>query len=185
MTWIGKFRRYKYAHHALLAMPEIIRNVPNAQLVLAGRSDDRGYERFLHRLVAELGLTDCVGFRTNISEEDKLKLLLQSRLLVLPSSVEGFGIVVLEANSCGVPVLASSGVPAGSVRDGFNGLRYPVGDMPALAEQAVRLLTDDDLFERLSDNGRTFVRGFGWATVGEKFEEVVAGAAAGRDLVRQ
>jgi glycosyltransferase involved in cell wall biosynthesis len=98
--------------------------------------------------------------------------------LVLPSSVEGFGIVVLEANACGVPVIASSGVPEGAVRDGFNGLRYQFGDIRALADRIVHLLWDTALYSSLSKNASSNAERFSWSRVGADYERVVREAAA-------
>ena len=109
-------------------------------------------------LVEKLGLSDHVSFRFDLSEADKRLLIRESRLVALTSSVEGFGIVVLEANACGVPVVASSGVPEGAVRDGFNGLRYPFGDTAALGDALVHLLQDTELYGRLSQNALASVQ---------------------------
>src|SRR5207245_1498275 len=104
MLWLGKFRRYKCPDHAIRAMSEVVRAVPTARLVLAGYHDDVGYEAELQKLVDQLGLAGSVEFRFEVSDEQKKALLDTSRCLVLPSAVEGFGIVVLEANARGVPV---------------------------------------------------------------------------------
>jgi glycosyltransferase involved in cell wall biosynthesis len=87
--------------------------------------------------------------------------------------VEGFGIVVLEANACGTPVIASSGVPESAVRHGFNGLRYPFGNIPALTENIINILKDNELYRRLSANSLAFAKRFGWRKVGAQFEEVI------------
>lgn len=178
LVWLGKFRRYKYPDVPISVMPRILQRVPNARLVLAGRHDDRRYEGHLQRLVQRLDLGSNVEFRFDISEAEKEELLLRARALLLPSAVEGFGIVVLEANACGVPVVASTGVPPSVVVGGLNGLRYDEGDLTGLADQATRLLTDDEVFNRLSRSGTLFVRDFGWEAAGRKFEEVVLGAVA-------
>ena len=177
ILWLGKFRRYKCPHHAVLAMSEVVRRVPRARLVLAGRHDDRNYERTLADLVKRRGLEPNVEFCFDLDEVEKRNLLKGSRLVVVPSAVEGFGVVVLEANACGVPVIASNRVPEGAVRDDYNGLRYRFGEVGALAQSMVRLLTDDDLYERLSRNARVFAQQFGWQHVGAHFERVVAHAA--------
>ncbi len=173
LVWLGKFRRYKCPHHAVFAMQTIIRHIPSARLILAGRHDDRKYERYLRELVRTLGLEQCVEFRFNLTEEQKRQVLKSCRALALPSSSEGFGIVVLEANACGTPVIASSGVPESVVRNEYNGLRYPFGDTHSLVQCVIRVLKDDALYARLSDNGRAFVQEFTWEKVGRRFEEVL------------
>src|SRR5205823_6310199 len=132
ILWLGKLRRYKCPHHVVKALPAIRKAVPNARLVIAGRRDDLAYERELRDMVAGLALGDAVDFKFDLTEAEKRGVILSSRMLVLPSVVEGFGIVVLEANACGLPVVASSGVPVGAVTDGLNGLRYQFGDIPAI-----------------------------------------------------
>lgn len=178
ILWIGKLRRYKCPDHILLAMPEVVRQIPQARLTLAIRRDDLTYEAHLKTLVRDLKLDRNVEFRFNVSETEKRALLRASRVLVVPSAVEGFGIVVLEANACGVPVIASTGVPEGAVGDELNGLRYQFGDVNALARAIIRLLRDDTLHARLSSNALQRVRRFSWSTVGAEFENVVSGLAA-------
>lgn len=178
ILWLGKLRRYKCPDHAVQAMALVVRQVKTARLVIAGRRDDLGYEKELRNLVRRLGLEASVDFRFDLSEEAKRSLIGESRIVVLPSAVEGFGIVVLEANALGVPVVASTGVPEGAVRDGVNGLRYPFGDIPALADRIVQLLQDEALYSRLSLNASEQAERFSWSRVGPQFERVVAQLAA-------
>jgi len=178
ILWLGKLRRYKCPDHAVRAMALVVQHVKAARLVIAGRRDDAGYERELRALVARFGLEASVEFRFDLSEEAKRSLIGESRIVVLPSAVEGFGIVTVEANALGVPVVASTGVPEGAVRDGMNGLRYPFGDIPALAGRIVQLLQDDALYARLSSNARDQSQRFVWSRVGAEFEHVVAQLAA-------
>ena len=180
VLWLGKLRRYKCPDHLVRAMAEVVEHERSARLVLAIRRDDTKYEEELRRLVGELNLQGHVEFRINVSEEEKRDLFRSSQVVVVPSVVEGFGIVVLEANACGVPVVASSGVPEGAVRDGFNGLRYPFGDTHALAEAIVRLLDDSTLYARLSQNALTNIERFRWSRVGVEFERAVIQAGASR-----
>jgi glycosyltransferase involved in cell wall biosynthesis len=135
-------------------------------------------------MVERLGLQGRVEFRFDLSEADKRRLIQESRVMVLPSAVEGFGIVVLEANACGVPVIASTGVPEGAVRDGFNGLRYQFGDIPALSRQIVKLLQDTALYASLSDNAMKNAQRFAWSRVGAEFESVVRKAASSTQPAR-
>ena len=180
ILWLGKLRRYKSPQHLIKALPAVRKSVPAARLVIAGRRDDLRYERELFDLVRRLDLTDAVEFRLDLDEDEKRDQIRSSRVLAVTSAVEGFGIVVLEANAFGLPVVASSGVPEGAVRDGFNGLRYKYADIADLSDRLTNLLIDTDLYSRLSKNARENARRFKWSRVGAEFEEVVRRAAAGR-----
>jgi glycosyltransferase involved in cell wall biosynthesis len=183
LLWIGKLRRYKCPDHAIRAMAEVVKRVPKARLVLVIRHDDINYERELVELARSLHLEDHVEFRFNVSEAEKRELLDASRALVVTSVVEGFGIVVLEANARGVPVVASSGVPEGAVRDGGNGLRYEFGNIDGLSTALTRVLTDDDLYRQLSENCLEFAHQFGWRSVASRYEAVLLKAVADHDHV--
>ena len=177
VLWLGKVRRYKRPDHAIRAMSSVVKQIPKARLTIAGRPDDLAYGRELEKLSKDLGLEDHVHFVFNLSESSKQDVIRGQRVLVIPSAVEGFGIVALEANALGVPVIASSGVPEGAVRHGINGLRYPYGDIPALAASICQVLQDDDLYARLSESGRVFARKFAWRKVGAQYAEIVERAA--------
>ena len=186
VLWLGKLRRYKCPDHVIRAMVDVSRRVPNAKLILAIRRDDVAYENELRALVRQLHLEKNVEFHLNVSEQEKRRLLNSAAVLAVTSAVEGFGIVVLEANACGVPVVASTGVPEGAVRDGVNGLRYRFGDTDALGEAISRVLEDSDLHSRLSRNALTSVERFRWSRVGAEFERVVVAAARNEKVgVRQ
>ncbi len=83
------------------------------------------------------------------------ELFATADLLLLPSQKESFGLVALEAMSSGVPVIGSraGGIPEVVVH-GKTGFLAEVGDIVTMAEQAVRLLTDEDLYHRMSVAGR-------------------------------
>ena len=179
ILFIGNIRKYKGIHFLIQALPLIFKSCPNTQAVVAGRRWDLEYEDTLRALVSSLGLADRVTFRFNISEDEKKVLLQQALVLVLPSTLEGFGIVVLEANASGVPVVASSGVPEDAVEHRFNGLRVPYGDIDALAGAVIELLNDDRLYRQLSENCLRFAQRFSLDRVGAQFE-TLALAAAGR-----
>jgi glycosyltransferase involved in cell wall biosynthesis len=178
IVWLGKFRRYKCPDHAIRAMKEVVRAVPKARLVLAGFHDDRDYEAELRGLSTELGLQHAVEFQFEIPSDQKRALLDSCRALVMTSAVEGFGIVVLEANGRGVPVIASTGVPEGAVQDGVNGLRYRFGDVAALAQEMIRVCSDDGLHTTLSEASLVFARQFGWRKICGEYEDVLFEAVA-------
>jgi glycosyltransferase involved in cell wall biosynthesis len=184
ILWLGKLRRYKCPDHIIRAMPAILDQVKAARLVIAGRRDDPDYEKELRDLAEQLGVQRSIAFRFDVSDSEKRRLIQESRVMVLPSAVEGFGIVVLEANAYGIPVVASSGVPEGAVRNGYNGLRFKFGNIEALAQNVVQLLQDPALYSTLSTNASSNAKRFSWSRVGAEFETVVRQASASAQSTR-
>ncbi len=84
-------------------------NNPTAkvELVLAGKEDPR-YSGALRAKVRELGLEKLVHFEGEVSEEDLIKLYGCARLFVMPSLYEGFGLPLVEAQACGIPVICAN-----------------------------------------------------------------------------
>lgn len=178
IVWIGKIRRYKCPHHAIEAMPEVVRQVPEARLIIAGRRDDDEYERELLALAERLGVGKHVEVLPDISDSQKWDLLARARALAVTSPVEGFSIVIVEANRCGTPVVATEGVPVDTAVDGHNGFRVPFADRGALASALVHLLSDRPLFDRFSANARAHALEFSAERGGARLEDAFAVAAS-------
>lgn len=184
VIWLGKFRRYKCPDHVVEAFAKVLVEIPSARLLLVGRHEDRAFEQRLERQVRSLGLTQHVEFHFAVDERKKRELIERAQVMVVPSSVEGFGIVILEANARGVPVVASSGVPLEVVADGRNGRRYQFADVGALAERLVEVLSDADARRALSAGALSFATAYRWDQVGGQFERLVQHAVE-RGTVRR
>ena len=87
--------------------------------------------------------------------------------------MEGFSIVVMEANRCGTPVVASDGVPKDVVVNGLNGLVYPFGDINASAKHITRLLTDEVFWSKMSKSASDWSSQFTWENSVLQFEKVL------------
>jgi len=175
IVFLGKLRRYKLVHHALLATKIVHEKIPECKLIIAGRRTDVDfrYEELLQNLTQQLRLSKAVIFKQDIAEDEKKEILSESRVLVLPSAIEGFGIVVLEANACGTPVVVSSGIPTDVVIDRYNGLRYSVGDTEALSDALLEVLSNRKSWERMSRNALRQARRFSWARSAAKLENIL------------
>jgi L-malate glycosyltransferase len=133
---------------------DIVRRSLDAKLLLVGEGPER---LFVRELVKELKLSTHVHF---LGEQDFLESVLAcSDLLLLPSEQESFGLVALEAASCGVPVVGSrvGGLPE-VVLDGETGHLLPVGEVREMAAAAVRLLTRPDEYARFSARAKLRAR---------------------------
>ena len=147
-------------------------------LVLAGDGDERAP---LEGRAAALGLAERVRFLGPQPRERVLELFHAADAAILSSSWENFPHTVVEALAVGTPVLASRvGGVAEVVRDGENGLLFPPGDAPALAQAIRRYFDDDGLRDRLRSAAADSVRAYGREEIFGRLEELLAGAA-GRD----
>ena len=129
------------------------------QLVLAGKKgwlyDD------LFAQVERMGLADRVLFPGYVEDADLPALLSGALAFVFPSLYEGFGIPVLEAGACGVPVITSNTSSLPEVA-GDAALLVDPHDVDAIAEAMTRLVTDEALRAELSQQGLANVQRFSW-----------------------
>src|SRR5262249_32619426 len=127
------------------ALRQLLDRRRDLRLVLVGGNfyrRTRRQEEQLHRLAQELGVRDRVDFVGMKSPHEVADLMRQSSLLVLPSRAESFGLVLVEALACGIPVVATRcGGPADIVTDQVGSL-VPPEDVEALALAIDRVLTD-------------------------------------------
>ncbi|MFC1598719.1 glycosyltransferase [Patescibacteria group bacterium] len=142
---VGRLEEQKGHQYLIAALPLILKNYPSFKLHLigAGSLADK-----INRQVKDLNLTDNVKFygqRMDVSE-----LLPQMDLFILPSIWEGLGIVLLEAQAVGLPVLASN-IPAVNevVKHEQTGLLFEPKNSQAIYEQVKHLIADQKLAENL------------------------------------
>jgi glycosyltransferase involved in cell wall biosynthesis len=162
LMWIGKIRKFKCPHHAIMALDRVRKTVPACTLVIAGYPEDWRYLNQLKEISSKLQLNNALIFRFRISEEEKGMLLLKAKALLITSPVEGFANVASEANACGAPVVATYGIPSDVVTNDVNGFRVPFGDVEAMAAACKRILLNDDIFQRLSRSGIEAAKGRDW-----------------------
>jgi len=144
---------------------EIARRVslarPTFRLDVYGRAQFRPSDfAFAERLEREVAddaqLRDHVFFRGHVG--DVPAALRDLGLLLHCCEIEGFGMAIVEAMACGLPVVApASGGPLEIVEDGVTGLLYSPGDAAQAAAQVIRLLDDRGLAQRLGRAGRLAV----------------------------
>jgi glycosyltransferase involved in cell wall biosynthesis len=175
MIFIGKIRKYKRVDHTILALRNLVSKGLAPRLIIAGNvsDQDRPYLFQMRELSERLGLGHLTDFKIYpgmIPSSEKLSLLMRSKVLLQPSPVEGFGMTVVEANSCGTPVVASDGVPADVIVHNENGFVYPFGNIEFLAQSIENVLYDSGAWERLSENGLKAARKFDWEASTDKFE---------------
>jgi len=147
----------------LQALPAILERAPDVRYAVAGAGAVAEREK-LEQLARTLGVAERVHLLGEVSERDLPALYALAAVYVGASrraeriGVEGFGISLVEASACGLPVVAGNagGVPD-AVRDGETGLLVPPEDPAAFAAAICRLLADAELARRIGAAGRRAV----------------------------
>ncbi len=145
---ISNFRKVKRIQDVIKSFEKINTKIEST-LILAGEGPE---EDEMKKLVDSLGLQDKVIFTGK--RDDLPELLSISDLMLHLSEKEAFGLVLLEALACGVTSIATDtgGIPE-VIKNGVNGFIVPIGDVNAVVENALNILNNDELRERLSRNG--------------------------------
>jgi glycosyltransferase involved in cell wall biosynthesis len=144
----------------------------DVNLVIAG-PDNEGFGEKVKKLLAEEQILEHVIFTGLLKGKDKLSILRDADIFVLPSYSENFGISVIEAMACGLPVIISDRVNIWrEVLDSGAGKVIPC-DASQLAEAILELLDDVVLKEKMSLKGKGLVKErFEWSKIALKLEDV-------------
>lgn len=140
----------------LRALPAILKAEPSTHYVIIG-TGEKEYERTLHALCEELGISRCVHF---LGFQDPVRLFLDALdLYVHPARMEGFGIAIVEAMAAGKAVVATNtgGIPE-VVEHGRTGLLIAPDNPEALSAAVVSLLRDNIRREEMGERGAKLVR---------------------------
>jgi phosphatidylinositol alpha-1,6-mannosyltransferase len=155
---VGAIKRRKGYQTSIQAIDLVRRKIPNLKYYIVGKIIEDFTYKEISALIEELGLKENVFFYGNIPEEQLIDLYNSSDLFILtPINVdgafEGFGLVYLEANACGLPVIGTKNCGAEEpILDGYNGLLVPQNDPEAAAQAILKLLEDDVLRNEMRNN---------------------------------
>jgi len=175
---VGGVEPRKGSVYAFRALGQLRRDGVDAILAVVGGHSFQDYAAYRDAALAmlpSLGLTlgEDVVLLGTVSEAELAGWYHTADALVFPSVKEGFGLVVLEAMSAGLPVIASDlPVLREYLVDGENALLPPVGDHVALASAMRELMADAALRERLRAGGRTLLPRFSWAASARRHQEI-------------
>jgi len=168
---LGRIVDRKGHELVLRALPAILKRFPEARYVIGGDGPEK---KNLVQLSEDLGVSDNVIFVGLIASEELRAYYNACDIFVMPNrvgrnpwDVEGFGIVFLEAAACGKPVIAgNSGGAPDALIDGETGFLVPENDVGAVEERIGLLLADEDLRNRMGEEGRERVlRDFTWQRI--------------------
>lgn len=176
ILYVGNTRPYKNIPRLLEAYAHFHRRGGNVKLVISGKKDR--FHPLVRRKIEELSLEQEVLLFNDVPEQDLPLLYNCAKIFVFPSLAEGFGLPVLEAMSCGVPVIASTIPPLVELLD-ETGLAVDPLDAGALADAMASLLRNGSLRESLKERGIRRAREFSWKETARKTLEEYEGVLDG------
>jgi glycosyltransferase involved in cell wall biosynthesis len=145
---------------AIRAMKYVTDKYPDSHLFILG---DGPLKQELMNETKALMLENNVSFEGYVTG-DRFDLLFSStRIMLVPSKDEGFGIVVLEGMAAGIPVIASNvgGIPE-IITDHKNGILVPPQNPKMIADAVFELASNEELYDKISINGKSRAKEFSW-----------------------
>ncbi|MCU0520455.1 MAG: glycosyltransferase family 4 protein [Anaerolineae bacterium] len=164
LLYLGGFDIRKDLKTALSAFQIVQRSLPGVALVIGGKlpETDTPFTPDPRRIARDLGLPPgTVRFPGFVPEAHKPALYRGARAFVFPSTYEGFGYPLLEAISCGIPVVASSTSSLPEVV-GRAGVLLDIGDIDGFAGALIQLLSDDAFHSEISQRTVEQAGSFSW-----------------------
>jgi glycogen(starch) synthase len=150
----------------LRALPAVVNHRPATRVVVAGRGS---YAQVLRGLAEELRVDGCLVWPGQLGARQLAALFTAADVVVVPSRYEPFGLVALEAQATGAPVVVTrTGGLAGLVQDGATGRVIEPGDVDRLAAVLDELLGDEPLRRRLGAAARAGAAAKSWQAVAQR-----------------
>ena len=176
---VGRLVHRKGQDFLIDALPLISQKIPNVHLLLVGEGP---YRAELEKRSVALGVRDRITFIGRVQHSELPEYICAGDIFAMPSrsrlaglEVEGLGIVYLEASACGLSVIGgTSGGAPDAVLEGETGFSVDGTSAPAIAEAAIRLLSNVEYAEKLGAQGREWiVKEWRWEIWAEKFQTLL------------
>jgi len=164
IVYVGRMKKVKKPQDVIAAFKIIKKRIKNATLWMIGN----GYLRKKLEVKAQ-----DVTFFGYLSKEIKDKLVRKAWVIAVPGVREGWGQVVTDANALGVPAVGYD-IPGlrDSIKNGYNG--FLVKNNPkALANGIIRILINNKLRKKLSENAIKWAKRFSWDNSARRFEKII------------
>jgi len=173
VLFFNRIKKYKGIDIFLRAIAGINKSnlIKDIELNIAGTGD---YLEEAKTLAKELKIEKKVNFLGHVTEKEKQVLLKKSWVLINPSFVEGWGIVNIEANSFGTPVIGSNvnGIKD-SVINKKTGLLFEYGNEKELSEKIIYLIKNPSVRKKMSEQAKQFSKKFTWKNAAETFLKIL------------
>ncbi|NUT96891.1 MAG: D-inositol-3-phosphate glycosyltransferase [Saccharothrix sp.] len=189
LAFVGRIQPLKAPDVLVNAAAELLRREPQVRdrlvVLVVGGPSGSGMKtpESLRELAGHLGISDVVRFLPPQGGEALARVYRAADVVAVPSHNESFGLVALEAQACGTPVVAAAvgGLPV-AVRDGVSGLLVAGHEPDAWAKTLAELVLHPAYREELASNAVGHARRFSWDRT---TDSLLAGYAQARDVFRE
>ncbi|OED30160.1 glycosyltransferase family 4 protein [Methanosphaera sp. WGK6] len=164
VLFVGRLVPHKHVDHLLKIINNLKEKIPGIHLVIVGKGIEK--DNLLH-YISENSLEDYVEFMQDLSNEELIYQMKLANILALPSTREGFGMVLSEANACHTPTIAyASGGVVEVVDDTKTGYLVEPEDIDTFQEKIEYILNNKNVEEKLGLQGRKNVEEkFNWDNI--------------------
>ena len=180
LLFVGRLERLKGVEVAIRALALLRdRSHDDVRLVILGEDSKDGDESEKERLksvASDLGVRDRVDFLGSVAHHELPYFYSAADVCVMPSYSESFGLVGLEAQACGRPVVGSDVAGLRSVvRDDVSGYLIDGHEPAAYAERIGRLLDNPELAQQMGRRGRLLAQRFSWTRTADRLQGLFEG----------
>lgn len=185
ILYVGSITPYKGTHVLLKSFRNVLKTFPSARLVIAGKflPLEKGYENEILSLIDRLDLKKSVFFLGYLRGQELRDAYSAATIFVNPSLFDVTPLTVREAQSAGVPIIATNvGAVNWMMGDGTSGLLVKPNDDKELTQSMIRLLNDPNLRNKFGKNGKDMVKGFTWQNYVERTVSLLEEISKNRNL---
>lgn len=171
IVFVGRLAPHKHVDDLINVLKLLKNDFEDIHLKIIGNGVEKDN---LINIVNDLNLSNKIDFLSDLKYSDVIREIKSSNILVLPSTREGFGMVLAEANACSLPVVAyKSGGVTEVIDDGKNGFLVEPRNINELSERIRFLLENKEIAREMGDNGRKkVINYFDWDKIVENIIEI-------------
>lgn len=173
---MGWLRKFEQNYNPLLAVETLFllkKDFPTVKMVMGGADSHDGSSDDVRQFVQKHELAEHLKITGFVARSQIPQWFSQSDIYINTTTVESFGIAVMEAAASGLCIVTTNVGELGHLwRDGEDALLVPSNDPGAMADAVRRILTNPDLAIRLSANARSKAENYDWSVILPQWESV-------------
>jgi glycosyltransferase involved in cell wall biosynthesis len=166
---VARFDKNKKYESIIYSMSRLKKDGINIEAYFIGQISDENYYNFILRLINKYDLDDDIKIGVSLDDPELIDCYLSCDLFVLPSSMETFPLVILEAMHAGLPIISThvGGIPD-IIKNGENGFLVDPNKPEQLYMRCKQLLLDDELRVHIGNRSKKIAKNYNWKEIAKK-----------------